>query len=592
MELDLKSSTETEKLEGHDGLLSWITLAHSIYFLIVIIAAILRLSDLNMVPLSPSEATEALAIWNFWLPDSETLTFASPLYFTTTAFSTQVLGFNDSIMRLIPALFGIGLVILPWFLRRRIGILGAILSGLLFTLSPGLVVASRTAGGQSSALFAGLLCFIAWLHYQETSDKRWFYILALAFGLGLASAPIFYSLCLVFALAWITHILVGPALVSDEEGHRQATRWPGWPTMVESALILAAVLIVGSTAFLLSPGGLGSTADIISAWTGQFFNFVSAQLWLSPFLAIGRYEVTLIILGLPAVIWATRNEASFPPYLVVAICWALLLILLQPGEMNNLLVLAIPGYLLIGSFIGHIFDKVPSWIDIAVMVIVLLAGGVVVANVIRYGRLGGFQSSTTGTYHLLLALTAIILAIIVITMIWSWREQSVTAGVTAGLSLLLLAWMWSNAWWFSRSGLTDTRELWTQTATDDNIRLLAESIKEISWQFTNSETDLDIESTVDNPSLRWYLRDMVDYKTVATLSNSDFSEVLLTPLSDIPTLPADYIGTEFTYLRTDINHLLTVQQKLNWWLFRESPVPINEERLLLWLRADLAGGSL
>jgi len=592
VELDVKSSTEEEKQQGQDGLLSRITLAHTFYFLIVITAAILRLSDLNLVPLSPSEATEALAIWNFWLPDSEALTFASPLYFTTTAFLTQVLGFNDPIMRLVPALFGICLVILPWFLRRRIGILGAILTGLLFTLSPGLVVASRTAGGQSSALFAGLLCFIAWLRYQETSDNRWFYILALTFGLGLASAPIFYSLILVFALAWITHMLVGPALISDEEGHRQATRWPGRQTMIESALILAAVLIVGSTAFLLSPGGLGSTADIIAAWTGQFLNFVSAQLWLSPFLAIGRYEITLIILGLPAVIWASRNEASFPPYLVVAICWALLLILLQPGEMSNLLVLALPGYLLIGNFTGHIFDKIASWIDIAVMIIVLLAGGIVVANVIRYGRLGGFQSSQTGTYHLLLALTAIILAIIVITMIWSWREQSVTAGVTAGLSLLLLASMWSNAWWFSRSGLNDTRELWTQTASVDDVRLLAESVKEISWQFTNSETDLDIKSTVDSPSLRWYLRDMVDFKIVATLTNSDFSQVLLTPMSDVPPLPADYIGTDFTYLRTDTNHFLTAQERLNWWLFRESPVPITEEGLILWLRADLAGGSL
>jgi hypothetical protein len=257
-----------------------------------------------------------------------------------------------------------------------------------------------------------------------------------------------------------------------------------------------------------------------------------------------------------------------------------------------LLVLAIPGYLLIGNFTGHIFDKIASWIDIAVMIIVLLAGGIVVANVIRYGRLGGFQSSQTGTYHLLLALTAIILAIIVITMIWSWREQSVTAGVTAGLSLLLLASMWSNAWWFSRSGLNDTRELWTQTASVDDVRLLAESVKEISWQFTNSETDLDIKSTVDSPSLRWYLRDMVDFKIVATLTNSDFSQVLLTPMSDVPPLPADYIGTDFTYLRTDTNHFLTAQERLNWWLFRESPVPITEEGLILWLRADLAGGSL
>jgi hypothetical protein len=495
-------------------------------------------------------------------------------------------------MRLVPALFGIGLVILPWFLRHRIGNLGAIIVSLMFALAPSLTVVSRTAGGQSAAIFAGLLCFIAWLRYQETSDNYWFYTLAVAFGLGLASAPLFYSIILLFALAWVVQILVGPALLIDDEDRRLATRWPDRPTIRDSALLLVGVLIIVGTAFLLKPAGIGATADIIATWTSRILNFVSARVWLSPFLAIGRYEITLIILGLPAVIWATRNDTSFPIYLVYAVCGAFLLILLQPGEMTNLLVLTLPGYLLIGNFTGQILGKIARWYDIAVMLIVLLAGGIIFANVVRYGRLTAFQSSQTGTYHLLLALTAFVLATIAITLIWSWSEQSVTMGVTTGLLLLLFISMWSNAWWFSRDGRVDTRELWTDVATDNDIRLLAQSIREISWQVTNSEKDLDISSTVDNPNLRWYLRDMVDLKIVSTLPKTDFSQALLTPMTDIPPLTNDYIGTDYAFLRKETSHILDPQQTLTWWLFRESPVPINEERLILWLRADLAGGAL
>jgi hypothetical protein len=592
VELDLKSSNKEDNYNGQERLISRITVAHAIYFLIIIVAAALRLLDLGFVPLSPTEATEALATWDFWQPDSSPVTFSSPIYFSTTVFLTQVLGFTDAVMRLVPALFGIGLVILPWILRHRIGILGALLAGLLFALSPSLTVVSRTAGGQSAAIFAGLLCLVAWLRYQETSDKFWFFTLAGALGLGLVSAPVFYSLVLIFGLAWFTHMVVGPALLSDEEGQPLATRWPGRQTVRDSALILVTVLIVGATAFLLLPGGIGAAADIIATWTGRILDFVSAQLWLSPFMAIGRYEITLIILGLPAIIWATRNGSSFPTYLVYAICWAFLLILFQPGEMSNLLVMTIPGYLLIGNFTGQIFGKIVKWYDIAVMLIVLLAGGIAVANVVRYGRLAAFQSSQAGIYHLLLALTAFVLATIAITIIWSWSEHSVTMGVTAGLLLLLFISMWSSAWWFSRDGRNDTRELWTEVASDGDVRLLAESIKEISWQITNSATDLNIKSTIDSPSLRWHLRDMVDLEIVSTFPNSEFSQALITPMTQVPPLTNDYIGMDFTFLRTETSHILEPQQILTWWLFRESPVPINEDRLILWLRADLAGGSL
>ena len=121
MELDLETTNKEDNHDDHHGLISRITVEHAIYFLIVIVAAVLRLLDLDLVPLSPSEATEALASWSFWQPDDAPVTIASPIFFSTTVFLTQVLGFNDAVMRLVPALFGISLVILPWFLRHRLG---------------------------------------------------------------------------------------------------------------------------------------------------------------------------------------------------------------------------------------------------------------------------------------------------------------------------------------------------------------------------------------------------------------------------------------------------------------------------------------
>jgi hypothetical protein len=45
-----------------------LTLEHLLYGLILTAAAILRLANLGRVPLSPAEATEALAVWQLWRP--------------------------------------------------------------------------------------------------------------------------------------------------------------------------------------------------------------------------------------------------------------------------------------------------------------------------------------------------------------------------------------------------------------------------------------------------------------------------------------------------------------------------------------------
>ncbi|HCB49372.1 MAG TPA: hypothetical protein DEP47_07590, partial [Chloroflexi bacterium] len=88
-------------------------------------------------------------------PASDLTNIGSPLYFTMTGLISQVMGYSDEVMRLVPALFGIALTVLPWFLRHRSDKLGALVASLLLAVSPTLTFTSRIAGGQSAALFFG-----------------------------------------------------------------------------------------------------------------------------------------------------------------------------------------------------------------------------------------------------------------------------------------------------------------------------------------------------------------------------------------------------------------------------------------------------
>ena len=173
-----------------------ITLEHVLYAVIVALAALLRLGDLGIIPLSPDEAFNAVAVWDFWKNPGTAPSIGSPLYFSLTVFLSQIFGFSDTSMRIVPALFGMALVPMPWFLRDRIGQIGALIAGLLFAISPTLVLASRTAGGQSAALFAGMLVFVAWLRFYETKDDGWLYGIAAGLAIGFISGKIFFSIIL------------------------------------------------------------------------------------------------------------------------------------------------------------------------------------------------------------------------------------------------------------------------------------------------------------------------------------------------------------------------------------------------------------
>ncbi len=108
---------------------SWwerLTVADGLFVCVLVLGAVMRFANLGRIPLSNAEAELALAVWRFWQPVSESITISSPAYFTLTSLLTQVLGFSDAAMRLVPALFGLGVVYLPWLLRERLGSAGAL----------------------------------------------------------------------------------------------------------------------------------------------------------------------------------------------------------------------------------------------------------------------------------------------------------------------------------------------------------------------------------------------------------------------------------------------------------------------------------
>lgn len=549
--------------------------------LLAMAAALIRLFDLGKLPLSPTEASEALAVWRFWQPGAEAAV-GSPAYFSFTSLLPPMLGDTDFVMRLVPALFGLGIVILPWFLRRQLGVVGALVTSLLLVISPLQSIVSRTAGGDAIALFALFFMIVATLRYEDTADSRWLAALLAALSLGLTSSPLFYSglfsMILLANTAW-------RGLSNKNE--------PGISGIWLKPILLAITIFLAvSTLVLWHLPGLGAAAALPAQWLSQF-RFSGVE-WGDPFLALIRYEPFMVLAGVTAVIWAWFSGDLLAKRLVRWTAGVLLLLLVQQGQMDNLALLLLPVSILIGLLVKRLYLVAPSRLGWAWAGGLFVLEGLMIINLARYSRvITQTPQDFTSAWIIMMALTFLIVTVYFLS---SWDSTAVIQGTFLGLLAFFALYHWGNAWWLTHEAANDPRTRWVDQAADDDIRYLIQSLEEISRQATNSDHEIDSFSSVDTPVLRWYLRDFTHLQFGDSLPLGAQQDAIISPELAELALGSEYAGADYGLLRTGVTAPEFTSQTpvldiMRWWLFHESSFAIREERVILWWRTDLSDGS-
>ena len=569
---------ETTVKSNQAHILSRLTIADGLVFLLGIAAAVMRFIDLGKLPLSPNEATEAWSVWQFWQPVG-TGSAASPAYFSLTSLLLPLLGDNDAVMRLIPALFGLGIVLLPWLLRRQLGVIGALTTSLLLAVSPIQAIISRTAGGDALALFAILFMMTALLRYNKTKSPHWFVALFAILAVGLTSSPLFYAGLVTLFLAVRT-------------GWRK--RFAGidrdlWRRTAVSTLTIFFAL---STLVFWHLPGLGKAAMLPATWITQFgFN---PSLMLQPLLAFMRCEPFLTLMGVTAVIWAIRSNNKYAKQLAGWIGLAFILLLLQPGQMNNAALLTLPAALLVGLMANNLLQTPLSRTGWAWTGGALLLGSLIFVNLARFSRV--VTNAPQEYSSIWVILLAVMTGLMTIYFLSTWEGTAVIQGTFLALLAILVFYQWGTGWWLSHDAANDPRERWVTLATDNDIVLLVTTMRDISRQATNADYDLDIFSSVDSPVLRWYLRDFHQAQFGNSLPVNAQNEAVISLDNVELALGSEYAGADFGVLRNGLQprefpSATPGVDLLRWWLFHESSLAVNEERVILWWRTDLSDGS-
>lgn len=581
------TTTVEHRQEELDKSLPHLSLVHGLLLLVLTIAAALRLGFLDALPLSNEEARHALAVWQTWQPAEGASTFSanSPAYYTFSVVLFAFLGDSDAIARLAPALFGLIFVALPWLWRGRLGTAGAMSVSALLAVSPTMAMTSVTAGGLSMALAAMLLLFIAWMRFRDEANQRWLLVAAVALGFGLTTTPLFYSALAVLALAWwAQHALTvsdGESLSGDGVGISPEHRRGFFAVFAISFLLVA-------TSFLWRPAGLGDAAGQMGIWIGHFDVTAGLQALILPLLALGRYELVVVTVGAGAIFWAAWRGRALPLLLVYWFAAALLLTILQQGALYNTTLLVLPSYLLIGLWVRHATHQSAGNVRWALVLALLLLGVIAYFNGARYLRV--MTSAPQQLGFLFLAFVAVASVAAAINFVRSWDRGAAYQGALVGILLLFIIYSWGTARWMVTEGGNDPREYWVQTSVDDDLRMLAELVSDVSWQSTGSGHNIDLLVAVDTPSLRWYLRDFPNAVFGETAPPGVSHDAIITRANGEALAPGeDYLGADMGLSHTSVTAMAptTLGDTLRWWFFHEHQATITGDRIILWVRNDV-----
>ncbi len=178
------------------------------YAALMLVAAGMRFWDLGARALHHDESLHSWTAWKIFEGQGyhHEPWMHGPFQFFSTAFGFFMFGDSGYTARLVPVIFGSALVALPYFLRHRLGTLGAFLAAAGIALSPTLLYFSRFPHNEIYIAFFTLGLITCLWRYVDDQKPLYLYAAALLLGLSFAtkvSTFINAAVLIAFLDAWM-----------------------------------------------------------------------------------------------------------------------------------------------------------------------------------------------------------------------------------------------------------------------------------------------------------------------------------------------------------------------------------------------------
>ncbi|HKG58341.1 MAG TPA: flippase activity-associated protein Agl23 [Pyrinomonadaceae bacterium] len=298
---------------------------------IFVIAAVLRLYDLNLVPLHHDEGVNGNFLVRLVREGAYTYDPANyhgpTLYYFAAIIPwiTKVLfgntardnyGMTTFTVRLIPVLFGLATIGLIFLLRRRLGTVAALAAGLMLAVSPGAVYLSRYFIHESLFVFFTLGIVVAAIRFYDERNPA--YLIPAA-----ASAALLFAtketamisagvLIIAFGATWLYTSLMHASRERSGASERVSAiidEIGGKPSLVLNiplaVIVFVALWILFYSSFFTNYKGLNDSLQTFAVWTktGREAHVHPPEMYLkwlvwqeSPLLFLGAIGAAIAVL--------------------------------------------------------------------------------------------------------------------------------------------------------------------------------------------------------------------------------------------------------------------------------------------------------
>jgi hypothetical protein len=575
----------------------WLTYEYALYGLAFILALVLRLLNLGASPLTDYEAGWVLQALS--LSQGEVATVGPyPGYVLLTSALFFLFRDTNALARLVPALAGSLLILLPLLFRRLLAgsrwlITAGVIMAYGLALDPGLVALSRMVGGPILAVGFGL--FSIGLAFK----RRWA-LAGIFAGLALLSGVAAIQGLLILTLSWVIgKVIENAGLIT----HIEAASIPseGKHTRRQQLLIfggfgVGTILVVG-TMFLIVPQGLAGFASTLSEFLQGWSTFSGIPTLRLP-AALVVYQLLVLIFATIAAVrgWIKSSSVEVGHQLGTRLSlWiivALLLAMLYPSRQVADLAWAIVPLWGLASL--ELARYVPIKDEPNVILVGLgQAALILIMFALAWNNLLNIDYYQTNTLlywaviggALLMGLVAALLVAV------GWSRRAAKLGLVWGLCAVLGLYMLSTTWGVSQLRPNGAEELWTVSPAAGQAEHMLTTLGDLSEWNTGHRQEIDLTVTIDSPSLEWALR---DFNAVSYASNVQVTEspsTIITPIEqDIPSLLLSYRGQDFNWQVYPGWDGPLPPNTTAWLAFRQAP--LAHTQIILWGRSDLFPGGI
>jgi len=273
------------------------------YCAILVVALVSRFWDLGARAMSHDESLHAL--YSYYLYNGtgyqHNPMMHGPFLFHANALIYFLFGDSDTTARIVPALFGVFLVMSPLLLRRWLGRMGAMVTSLLLLISPLTLYYSRYIRNDVYIAVWTILLVAALFHLLRDRKQGWFTLGAAVLMLSLATKEVAYIFGFI-GLAFVVEVLLWERLRTRS----RPWLYVGGAVLSILLLVAGALLARAAASAAAATEGAGKVEKLLGALVTVVGGTIPAML-LSSTLIPSRHprpsRVEEVIRSLPRRAW-------------------------------------------------------------------------------------------------------------------------------------------------------------------------------------------------------------------------------------------------------------------------------------------------